>query len=219
MSSGTNNSSATGIPSGDDITQLNQLLNSLTKSTDISKTVLDEELKERYRKVTEFNEEYYDAKTKRFNDNLNTMTANTKNATNTVLANSTANLPMILLEPTITSIKDTVTSLSEDQNTSTLQTHYLENVSRQLIASQIRSIPNYEDLKLNIELTLYVSKIVFKLVRKKNINIDNEMFITNILDDVFVLNDFERKLILGQIKFLMDNIHLINPKTKWFGIF
>jgi hypothetical protein len=210
-----------------DSSTLDKLLNTLNETNELNKTVFNSFLKTQHdfktedtllqnkiNKVAVDNAEYSATKTKTTADNLTTLVVNTKNSSNTQLANNCGEISSLLIKPTIDSIKETVASLEDDQNTSTLNTHYLENLSKDVIASQVKAIPNYEDLKLNIELTFYVTKIVLKLLDKKNINVAFQDFTVNILNSVFVFNDFEQKLIYGQIKFLGDN-KLLEKKKKF----
>jgi hypothetical protein len=210
-----------------DSNTLDKLLNTLNQTNELNKSVFnsflktqhdfkteDELLQSKLNKANEANKEYQDYKTKTTADNLTTLIVNSKNSSNAQLAGNCAEISSLLIKPTIDSIKETVSSLEDDQNTSSLNTHYLENLSKDVIASQVKAIPNYEDLKLNIELTFYVTKIVLKLLNKKNINVSFQDFTVKILHSIFVLNAFEEKLIYGQIKFLGDN-KLLEKKKKF----
>jgi hypothetical protein len=210
---------------------LNNLIEALKQTNELNKNAFDnfiktqnefdlesQEIEDKKQKVEEENEKYSDLKTKRVEASKATMFVNSKNGLNSVLATQTSNLPTLLLQPTLDSIKETVQSLEDDQLTNSLSTHFIENVSKDVISSQIKSIPNYEDLKLNIELTLYVSKIVIKLLKNKNVSKTANEFILEILDNVFVLTEQEKKLISAQVKYLFDTKQ-IGEKKKILGFF
>ena len=207
---------------------VSKLLSVLNETNELNKSVFhsflktqhdfkteDTILQEKKEKVTHEDKEHSKTICKNREDNLNTMIVNSRNANNNQIAENCGGISSLLLQPTINSIKETVVSLEYDQSTSSLNTHYIMNLSKDLIISQIKALPNHEELRLNIELTLYVLKIVKKLIKNKNINVEIQDIIVEILSAVYVFNNFEKKLTHNQVKFLLDNKDLIKSKKRW----
>jgi len=91
----------------------------------------------------------------------------------------------------------------------TLESHLMENVTKLNILNEIKAIPNYQDLKTSIELTLYVCKVVENLITKDH-KIDKKQMVIDILKQAFPLTDDEINSIGVQIEF----VHRIGKITK-----
>ena len=78
-------------------------------------------------------------------------------------------------------------------------------------------IPKYEELKLNIELTLLCCNIVENTVKKKT-KVDKEKLVVDALTDVFTLTEIDQKTIKDQIEFLFTNgkILKVDEVKKFF---
>jgi len=85
----------------------------------------------------------------------------------------------------------------------------MENVTKLNILNEIKAIPNYQDLKTSIELTLYVCKVVENLITKDH-KIDKKQVVIDILKQAFPLTDDEINSIGVQIEF----VHRIGKITK-----
>ena len=72
------------------------------------------------------------------------------------------------------------------------------------ITSVIKEIPNFESLKLEDELTLYVCRVVEHLIKKVH-RIDKKVLVIKCLTDVFGLNPTEQLMVSRQIEFLFNN--------------
>jgi hypothetical protein len=70
------------------------------------------------------------------------------------------------------------------------------------ITCKLKEFPRYQDLKMNIELTIYAGCLLENLISKKY-NIDKKELLITILKDVFDLNAEEVKLLDSQIDFLL----------------
>ena len=85
-----------------------------------------------------------------------------------------------------------------------LNSHVIEqNLQSDLIA-KINAIPNINQLKLDLELTLYCANVIENLVKKKN-KINKKQLVINILSNVFPLTAEEQLLLGGQLDFLNTN--------------
>ena len=99
-----------------------------------------------------------------------------------------------------------------------LSKHFVfHNLVQVLIKKIKEEIPKFEDLKLNIELTLLCCNIVENTVKKKT-KVDKEKLVVDALTDVFTLTEIDQKTIKDQIEFLFTNgkILKVDEVKKFF---
>ena len=99
-----------------------------------------------------------------------------------------------------------------------LNKHFVFHNLVQTIVKKIKEdIPKFEELKLNIELTLLCCNIVENTVEKKT-KIDKQKLVIDALTEVFTLAETEQTTIKSQIEFLYDNgkIIKVDPVKKFF---
>ena len=90
-----------------------------------------------------------------------------------------------------------------------LSKHFVfHNLVQTLITKIKEEIPKFEELKLNIELTLLCCNIVENTVKKKT-KVDKEKLVVDALTDVFTLTEVEQKTIKDQIEFLYTNSKIL----------
>jgi hypothetical protein len=81
------------------------------------------------------------------------------------------------------------------------------------IISYIKLIPNYNDLKLEPELTKIIINIIEDEIKNKDV--DKTDLVVKCLTAVFGLTDLDQKVITQQIKFLQNNKMIIGiPLSK-----
>jgi len=98
-----------------------------------------------------------------------------------------------------------------------LSKHFVFHSLVQVLITKIKEeIPKFEELKLNIELTLLCCNIVENTVKKKT-KIDKEKLVVDALREVFNLTEDEQKTIKNQIEFLFNNNKIVKiDETKKF---
>ena len=99
-----------------------------------------------------------------------------------------------------------------------LSKHFVfHNLVQTLIKKIKEEIPKFEELKLNIELTLLCCNIVENTVKKKT-KVDKEKLVVEALTNVFTLQETEQKTIKDQIEFLFTNgkILKVDEVKKFF---
>ena len=98
-----------------------------------------------------------------------------------------------------------------------LSKHFVFHSLVQVLITKIKEeIPKFEELKLNIELTLLCCNIVENTVKKKT-KIDKEKLVIDALTQVFNLTEEEQKTIKNQIEFLFNNNKIVKiDETKKF---
>ena len=89
-----------------------------------------------------------------------------------------------------------------------LSKHFVFHDLVNVLVTKIKEIPKFEQLKLNIELTLLCCNIVENSVKKK-LKVDKEKLVVDALTDVFTLTEVEQKTIKDQIEFLHSNKRII----------
>ena len=90
-----------------------------------------------------------------------------------------------------------------------LNKHFVFHSLVAVLVKKIKEdIPKFEELKLNIELTLLCCNIVENTVTKKT-KVDKEKLVVDSLTEVFTLTEEEQKTLKGQIDFLYDNKKII----------
>ena len=99
----------------------------------------------------------------------------------------------------------------------TLSKHFVfHNLVETLIKKIKEEIPKFEELKLNIELTLLCCNIVENTIKKKT-KIDKEKLVVEALTNVFTLQETEQKTLKDQIEFLFNNGKILKvDETKKF---
>ena len=89
-----------------------------------------------------------------------------------------------------------------------LSTHFVFHDLVKVIVTKIKEIPKFEELKLNIELTLLCCTIVENSVKKKT-KVDKEKLVVDSLTEIFNLQEPEQKTIKEHIVFLHTNKKII----------
>ena len=77
-----------------------------------------------------------------------------------------------------------------------------ESVIRDLIA-KIKEIPNYEKLKMSIELTSYVANIIENEFKK--VKVDKKVIFITIMNSIFELTDDDCGTLYDQIEYLIEH--------------
>jgi hypothetical protein len=77
----------------------------------------------------------------------------------------------------------------------------LEKRLGELLEEKVKSLPDYECLKLNPELILLVSNMVEEGSEKK-LCIDKKELVMKVLDNIFKYSDSDKRLLDDQIEFL-----------------
>jgi hypothetical protein len=79
-----------------------------------------------------------------------------------------------------------------------------ENKLVEDICKKIRELPLFQSLKLDVELTLYIAKVIENEVVKKTPE-ERKALIIKIVNQIYPLNADENKILESQINFLSDN--------------
>jgi hypothetical protein len=76
-----------------------------------------------------------------------------------------------------------------------------------VILKKIKEIPNYETLKLDVELTLFLCNLCENIIADKGLKkFDKKAFVINLIKELFSeLSEEEIALFDGQIEFLWNN--------------
>lgn len=88
------------------------------------------------------------------------------------------------------------------KRTGSLQLHYEVNDIIQKVTLMVKEIPEFQSLKFNHDLTLYVLNMVVNMVKSKKI--DPKEVALNILSKIFNLNDDEINILSNQIDYLLS---------------
>lgn len=89
-----------------------------------------------------------------------------------------------------------------------LSKHFVFHDLVNVLVTKIKEIPKFEELKLNIELTLLCCNIVENSVKKKT-KVDKEKLVVESLTQIFTLTEDEQKTIKNHIEFLHTNKRII----------
>ena len=89
-----------------------------------------------------------------------------------------------------------------------LSKHFIFHDLVNVLVTKIKEIPKFEQLKLNIELTLLCCNIVENTVKKKT-KVDKEKLVVDSLTEIFTLNEEEQKTIKNHIEFLHSNKRIV----------
>ena len=81
----------------------------------------------------------------------------------------------------------------------------VEKTLRQLIKDKIISIPNYKDLRLDVELTCFVCNLVENGTTKKGAGVDKKALVLELMTELFSLNVSEQQQVKSQIEYLFSN--------------
>jgi hypothetical protein len=86
-----------------------------------------------------------------------------------------------------------------------LEVHSLAQI-KNLIMTKLQEIPDFQNLKLDVELTLHVCNVIENGVKEYKLGkIDKAGFVVDVLTALFNLTDAEKAQILSQIQFLYVN--------------
>ena len=89
-----------------------------------------------------------------------------------------------------------------------LSKHFVFHDLVNVLVTKIKEIPKFEELKLNIELTLLCCNIVENSVKKKT-KVDKEKLVVDSLTEIFNLTEEEQKTIKNHIEFLHTNKRIV----------
>ena len=89
-----------------------------------------------------------------------------------------------------------------------LSKHFVFHDLVNVLVTKIKEIPKFEELKLNIELTLLCCNIVENSVKKKT-KVDKEKLVVESLTQIFTLTEDEQKTIENHIEFLHTNKRIV----------
>ena len=90
------------------------------------------------------------------------------------------------------------------------------DIEKQLIATlenRIRSLPNFQELKLNPELVLYACNLIENIVKRKY-KIDKKNLCVNVLTSIFAFTDADKKS-CGEIVEFLHSTGQIKKATFW----
>jgi hypothetical protein len=98
-----------------------------------------------------------------------------------------------------------------------LSKHFVFHDLVNVLVTKIKEIPKFEQLKLNIELTLLCCNIVENSVKKKT-KVDKEKLVVDSLTEIFTLTEEEQNTIKNHIEFLHSNkkIFKVDEVKKFF---
>ena len=89
-----------------------------------------------------------------------------------------------------------------------LSKHFVFHDLVNVLVTKIKEIPKFEELKLNIELTLLCCNIVENSVKKKT-KVDKEKLVVESLTQIFNLQETEQNTIKDHIEFLHTNKRIV----------
>lgn len=96
----------------------------------------------------------------------------------------------------------------------TLETHIVSNNLLSSILLMVANIPSLASLKLDIELTLHVCKLLESMMLKIKVKINKKILVLDVLNTLFPsLTPDEQTLLDKQIDFLFDNNQIVVVKT------
>ena len=85
------------------------------------------------------------------------------------------------------------------------------------LATKIKSLECYNTLKLDVELTLYIAKVIENEVVNKTPE-ERKKLIIKVINEIYPLNPDENKLLESQINFLSDHKKIKKQSSfKQFG--
>lgn len=80
------------------------------------------------------------------------------------------------------------------------------------LATKIKALPEYNSLKLDVELTLYVAKVIENEVIKKTPE-ERKALIIKVIQQIHPLSGAEVKILEAQINFLSDHKKITKQST------
>jgi translation initiation factor 2B subunit (eIF-2B alpha/beta/delta family) len=81
------------------------------------------------------------------------------------------------------------------------------------LALKIKSLPEFDSLKLDVELTLYVAKVIENEILKKTPE-ERKKLIIKVIQQIHPLNPAELKILESQINFLSDHKKITKQSTS-----
>ncbi len=94
-----------------------------------------------------------------------------------------------------------------------LETHIVSNNLLSSILLMVANIPSLSSLKLDIELTLHICKLLESMMLKIKVKIDKKRLVLDVLSTVFTLTTDEQAILGKQIDFLFDNNQIVVVMT------
>lgn len=98
-----------------------------------------------------------------------------------------------------------------------LKTLHTEAEIKTIIMNKVQEIPDFANLKFDVELTLFVCNLIENAVKERKIKkIDKRAFVIDVLKNLFTFSDDEINQIESQIEFLHANgkIKCVNMTKK-----
>jgi hypothetical protein len=97
------------------------------------------------------------------------------------------------------------------------------NVIQDQVIKHIQTVPNYQNLKYNMQLVHYICQLIEDTIdkgnsKKKQNKIDKKQLVTTILQQLFQLNPNEIQMIEGVIECFVTN-NFVKKKTKLKKLF
>lgn len=87
----------------------------------------------------------------------------------------------------------------------TLKNFCVEKSLKQIIREKIVAIPNYTNLRLDVELTNFLCNLVENGILKKGAGVDKKALVLELLTELFSLNVPEQQQVKSQIEYLFSN--------------
>lgn len=87
----------------------------------------------------------------------------------------------------------------------TLKNFCVEKSLKQIIREKIVAIPNFQELKLDVELTTFICNLVENGILKKGAGVDKKTLVLELLTELFSLNVPEQQQVKNQIEYLFAN--------------
>jgi hypothetical protein len=82
----------------------------------------------------------------------------------------------------------------------------LKNELIEFVIKEIQKIPNYQELKNNLELIRFVCNMLENLISNNNEKIDKKQTVIDIISQLFcTFSDEDKKAISNHVQFLFDN--------------
>ena len=82
----------------------------------------------------------------------------------------------------------------------------LKNEIIDFVIKEIQKIPNYQEMKNNLELIRFVCNMLENLITNNNEKIDKKQTVIDIISQLFCFfNEDDKKAIANQVQFLFDN--------------
>ena len=92
-----------------------------------------------------------------------------------------------------------------------LQKHNSKEIIIRDLIAKIKEIPNYDNLKMSIELTAYVCNVIENEFKK--VKVDKKVIFLKVMSTVFDLTDDECNTLYDQIDYLLEHGKIVKIST------